>query len=57
MNRIVKILIERDDMTVDEAEKRVSEVTNMIYDDPESAEDIMMDELGLEMDYIFDLNL
>jgi hypothetical protein len=56
MNRVVKILMERDDMTRDEAERLFSEVREEILKaDPWEAEDIMLDMLGLEMDYIFDV--
>ena len=60
MNQVIKILIERDNMTYEEAESQVKEVQELLegalstgnYDE---AEDILADELGLEMDYIFDL--
>ena len=60
MNQVIKILIERDTMTYEEAESQVKEVQELLegalstgnYDE---AEDILADELGLEMDYIFDL--
>ncbi len=60
MNRVVKILMERDDMTREEAESRVEEVQELLEDavttgSYNKAEDILADELGLEMDYLFDL--
>lgn len=55
MNRVVRILMERDDMTEKEATNILEEVRLMILDDLEMAEDIVLDELGLEMDYIFDI--
>lgn len=60
MNRVVRILMERDDMTRSEAEERVAEVQELLEDAVNAgsynqAEDILADELGLEMDYIFDL--
>lgn len=58
MNRIVEILMRRDNLTQQEAEDRVMEVKQMMEDcnyDPEECVDIMSDELGLEMDYIEDL--
>lgn len=55
-DRVVKILMSRDGMTREEAEERVQEVREMIADaDAFEVEDIIADELGLEMDYIFDL--
>ena len=60
MNRVVKILMERDDMTRKEAESQVNEVQELLeealsFGSYAEAEDILKDELGLEMDYIFDL--
>lgn len=58
MNRVVEILIRRDDLTKQEAEDRLLEVKQMMEDcnyNPEECVDIMSDELGLEMDYIEDL--
>jgi len=55
-NRVVEILMNRDGMTREEAEERVQEVREMIVcSSVLEAEDILIDELGLEMDYIFDL--
>lgn len=58
MNNVVKILMERDGNTQEEAEIRVNEVREMMADcdyDPIECEEIVAGELGLEMDYIFDL--
>ncbi len=61
VNKVIDILMKRDHMTKDEAEKLVADVRAEIdevledtgsYDD---VEDIMYCELGLEMDYIFDV--
>lgn len=55
-NEVVRILMERDDLTREEAEERVDEVREMLSEaDPWEIEDILADELGLEMDYIFDI--
>jgi predicted RNase H-like HicB family nuclease len=55
-NRVVEILMNRDGMTREEAEEKVQEVREMIVEaSVYEAEDILIDELGLEMDYIFDL--
>ncbi len=57
MNRIVKILMERDDITEDEAKDLLKETKQMMEDcgyDPEESERIFMENLGLEMDYIMD---
>ena len=55
-NEVVRILMERDGLTRAEAEERLDEVREMISDaDVWEVEDIIADELGLEMDYIFDI--
>ncbi len=58
--RIVDILVRRDGMTEREALQLIQTTRRRIYNaaafgDTDSAEDIMMDMLGLEMDYITDL--
>ena len=60
MSRIVDVLMRRDGLTKKEAVARVQEVREMVYEAVESgmfdeAEDIVMSELGLEMDYIDEL--
>lgn len=60
MNAIQNTLIERDGLTeaeaVDVMNATREEVYNAIYDgDFDLAEDIFTGDLGLEMDYIFDL--
>lgn len=60
MNRIVRILMERDDMTEEDAMEMYSncreEITNAIsMGDLDLAEDIMMYDLCLEPDYFFDI--
>lgn len=58
MSRIVEILMKRDRVTQQEAMDQVQEVRNMMEDcafDPEECEQIMMDELGLEPDYIMNI--
>lgn len=58
MEEIIKILMRRDGNTKEEAIERINEVKEMIEEcnyDPEEVENIVMDNLGLEMDYIFDL--
>lgn len=58
MEDIIKILMERDGDTEEEAIDRIEEVKKMMEEcdyDPDEVEDIVMENLGLEMDYIFDL--
>lgn len=53
MNRVVKILMQRDGLFQAEAEVRyMLEECNY---DPEESEDIISSELGLEPDYIMDI--
>ena len=58
--RIIKILMERDGMDEEEAEDLVGDVKAMMADcdyDPHECELILMQELRLELDYVFDLLL
>lgn len=55
MNRVTEILMTRDNMTKDEAIKLIDETREMMIEDPWNAEDIMIEMLDLEMDYIMDL--
>lgn len=57
MNReeIINILINRDGLTREEAQELCEETIELMMEDPLNAEDIMMDQLGLEPDYIIDL--
>ena len=55
-NEVIRILMERDEMTAEEAQETLDNVREMLSEaDPWEAEDIIADELGLEMDYIFDI--
>ena len=62
-DRIIAILMERDELTEEEAREQVEEAVELINEILESggsyeeAEEILLDDLGLEMDYIFDLLL
>lgn len=60
MNRVVKIIMERDNLTQEEAQETVDlckeEIHNAIEDGRwYEVEDIVADYLGLEPDYIMDL--
>ena len=60
MNEVVKILMERDGNTKEEAENRLAECRRLCNeclaaDDYEGVETTIACELGLEMDYIFDI--
>lgn len=45
----------RDGMTKDEAIALIDEAREMMIEDPQGAADIMLDMLGLEMDYMMEL--
>ena len=56
-SEIVEILMKRDGLSHREAQKQFNEVREMIQGcnfDPVETEDILIEELGLEMDYIFE---
>lgn len=56
-SRVIRILMKRDGMTQDEAAALLDDVLNMVYDsiaNGDDAEDIWMDELNLEPDYLMD---
>ena len=57
MNRIIKILMERDGMSEDEARDLFNETRDEIIslEDPFEADNILMEYLGLEPDYLPDL--
>lgn len=54
MNKIVKILMDRDGMPQEHAERLVRETRDeiMMLDNPLEADDVLMDYLGLEPDYL-----
>lgn len=59
-NRVVRILMHRDGITEAEAVSMVEATASEIYDAIEGTscvepEEIMMEELGLEPDYMFDI--
>ena len=62
-DKIIAILIERDELTEEEAREQVEDAVEVINDilenggSYEEAEDVLLEDLGLEMDYIFDLLL
>lgn len=58
MESIVNVLVKRDGVWKKEAEEHVAEVRDRILSgeiDPWEIDDVMMDEFGLEPDYIEDL--
>ena len=58
MNRVIKILMERDDMTKAEATDLLHKVQDMMQEyeyEPVECEAIIASELRLELDYICDI--
>lgn len=57
MNRVVKILMERDDMSQEHAERLIKETRDeiMMLDNPLDADDVLAVYLGIEPDYLFDV--
>ena len=54
MSELVRVLMRRDGLTLEEAEEQVAEARRMVAAgaDPE---EVLYDEFGLEPDYVFDL--
>ena len=60
MNKIVQILMNRDDITEQEAEELINDAREAMEDcdyDPTECELILQQDLGLEPDYLFDIIL
>lgn len=57
MNKVVEIIMERDNLDQDYAEKLVKETRDEIIslDNPLEADDVLYDYLRLEPDYLFDV--
>lgn len=52
MNKIVEILMERDGITEEDARVLIEETRDEIMCNPENADEIIQDYLGLEPDYL-----
>lgn len=55
IGRVIRILEERDGMSIEDAKILIDETREMILQEPEDAEQIMAEQLGLEPDYLFDI--
>jgi len=53
MTELKRVLMNRDELTSDEADEQIAEMSGQI-NDGENPEDVLYD-IGLEPDYIFDL--
>ena len=54
-NGIVQVLVTRDGFSFEDAVRQVREARNQFYDELADPDDFLMDEFGLEPDYLFDL--
>ena len=54
MSELKKVLMERDCMTPKEADEVIADAKQRVWDG-EDPEELLLDEFGLEPDYIFDL--
>lgn len=54
MESLKEVLMGRDGLTSHEADQMIDEARSRVYEG-EDPEEILMDEFGLEPDYIFDL--
>lgn len=55
MNRVIEILMRRDNMSYENAKELVDETREEMITNPDEAEDILQDCLDLEPDYIMDV--
>ena len=55
MNRIIEILVKRDGMDYEEARNLINETRDEIISNPDEVDEIMMNYLGLEPDYLDDI--
>lgn len=55
IKRVAEIISKRDSIPIKQATELVEETAELLNERPWDAEDILADNLGLEMDYIFDL--
>ena len=57
MNRVINILMKRDDIEYEDARNLVKETKDEIISNPIDANEIIKDYLGLEPDYLEDILL
>ena len=55
MTKLEQILVNRDEITLEEARRQIQEVREMIIDGRERPEDALQDYLGVEPDSLFDV--
>ena len=55
MTELERILVNRDEISLEDAREQIREVRELILSGKERPEDALLDYLGVEMDYIFDI--
>ena len=55
MERVISILMNRDGIDRDEAVSLIKECREEIWENPDEADEIISDTLGLEPDYLMDI--
>lgn len=54
-NEIKQVLMDRDGCSSEEADQRIDDARERILVDGEDPEEVLLEEFGLEPDYIFDI--
>lgn len=57
MTGLERVLVERDGLSLEEAKKWINDVRIRIIEGEEDPEEVLLEEFGLEPDYIFDILL
>ena len=55
MTELERILVNRDKISLEDVREQIREVRELILSGKERPEDALIDYLGVEMDYIFDI--
>jgi hypothetical protein len=55
MKSLKETIMERDELTSDEADELIEIARQRIYEENDDPEEVLHEEFGLEPDYIFDL--
>jgi hypothetical protein len=55
MKSLKETIMERDELTSDEADELIDIARQRIYEENDDPEEVLREEFGLEPDYIFDL--
>ena len=54
MSELVRVLMERDNLSEDEVDELLEECRDLIYEDGMDPDEALADVCGLEPDYVFD---